>query len=83
MKCGYKWAGWRVLWHRCHFYPMPCPEPCPLEDKPVRFMDKPWAGGMTECPQCESLYVEWLNFREILAVVARTDEDVRREAEKT
>jgi hypothetical protein len=57
---------------------MQCPDSCPMENKPVTYRDPPWRGGMTECPECEHIYVKWVNYREVLAVIGRTDEDVKR-----
>lgn len=68
MSCGFEWEGWRRLWHRCT---MQCDPDCPMEDKPITYQDPPLRGGMTECPKCEGLYVEWVNYKEILGKLGR------------
>mgnify|MGYP001606453591 FL=1 len=60
MRCGFEWEGKRLL----------------LDDggNPHRFKDEPLRGGMTECwawPKCKSIYVEWVNWVEILGALGR------------
>ena len=65
MKCRFQWEGWRVLWHEClTIGPWKCPTPCPKVGTGKRYRDAPLRGGMTECPKCKSLYVDWVNARQ-------------------
>lgn len=74
MKCLFPWANYRVLFHRCAEpdptnidpdtgqqlrYPFQCPTPCPIGDGTMYKLRGP---GSTECPKCEHIYVEWLNY---------------------
>jgi hypothetical protein len=57
MKCFFAWEGCRVLRDE--------------HGRIHRFSDPPLRGGMTECPKCPSIYVEWLNWLEILNALGR------------
>lgn len=54
MKCGFSWAGYRVLWDE--------------ESGMGQMYKNPGGRGMTECPQvrCKNIYVEWINSKEVL-----------------
>ena len=58
MKCNFKWEGYRVL-----------------KDEETgevqKYVDAPLRGGMTECPKCLHIYVEWVNAREVLKALGR------------
>lgn len=61
-KCSFTWQGYRVLWHECRSTgPSPCPPRCPYEGKGFRQDGL----GMTECPKCKSIYVEFVNWEEV------------------
>lgn len=63
--CNHYWVGYRVFWHRCVEVGLgACPQPCPQKGKRSGKISGP---GPTECPRCfESLYVDWINAREVL-----------------
>lgn len=65
MKCGFQWAGYTLMWHWCSMY---CPLWCPRNGK--RGPQRP-GGGMTECPKCANIYVEWVNWKEKLESLGR------------
>lgn len=60
LKCNFYWRGYTVLWHWCG---MGCPPGCPRNGKPG---PKRPGGGMTDCPRCAHIYVEWINWKEKL-----------------
>jgi hypothetical protein len=58
VSCSFEWEGYRVLKD--------------LDTGKVRrFQDPPMRGGMTECPKCLNLYVEWMNALEILGKLGK------------
>ena len=59
-KCNFYWFGYRIIWHRCG---MSCPSDCKMDGKKYPKMTGP---GMTECPKCGHIYVDWINWTEVL-----------------
>ena len=68
LRCGLEWSGYRILYHECvtvNIFGKVCPMPCPLEGKP----SGPLPGyGMTACPRCAHLYVDWINYKKCTGV---------------
>ena len=50
MRCRFEWVGYRVL---------------PDKDRVYWRYDDHQGRGMTDCPKCHNMYVEWLNWEEI------------------
>lgn len=56
MRCGFKWEGYRVLW----------------DDKGNGHRYNQNGGrGMTECPSCKNIYVEWVNWEQVRVALGR------------
>ena len=76
MGCGFVWANYRVLFHWCavadpenvdpdgkpYEYYGQCEDRCKMDGQ----KEKLRGPGMTECPKCAGIYVEWTNFKKWL-----------------
>lgn len=77
MGCGFFWANYRVWRHRCGLadpenvhpvtgepfqYMGQCPDNCKKEGQIEKFRGP----GMTECPRCGNIHVEWVNAKAFL-----------------
>ena len=63
--CNFYWRGYRVMYHRCVEVGLGrcTPYPCRWNMRKTEKMPGP---GMTECPRCAHIYVDWINAREFL-----------------
>ncbi len=69
--CAFEWSGYRVLFHQCITVGPPymvCPTPCPRKGKPSPKLKN---YGMTECPECANIYVEWVNWEQCRIALGR------------
>lgn len=63
-KCRFYWVGYRVMYHRCVDVGLARCEPgCKFNMRRSAKMPGP---GMTECPRCAHIYVDWINAAEVL-----------------